>query len=106
MQHSHIHTQQQPQLQTDTTTTSPTLFIIPQININDIKQNRATKNLVHNTQPNILTIHETQLTHISRAPKYLTTPPYPQTVNTSILKTINTHNIELQLVKIHIRQNK
>ena len=95
-------------------------IVILQININGIRNNiEELKKLVHSTQPDIITIQETKLTPKAKTPKI----PHYTTIRTdrahkqggglislitdditftniSIPKAINTHNTELQLIKI------
>ena len=91
---------------------------------NDKNNIEELKTLVHSTQPDIITIQETKLTYKSKPLKYLNTPPCAQTGNTNeegiinhhtdditftninIPEAINTHNTELQLIKIHIGKTK
>ena len=101
-------------------------MVILQININDIRNTiEELKNLVYNTQPDIITIQETKLTQKAKTPKI----PHYTTIRTdrehkkggglitlfkddititniNIPKAINTHNTELQLIKIHIGKTK
>ena len=84
-------------------------IVILQININGIRNKiEELKKLVHSTQPEIITIQESSLTQKAKTSKYPTTPLYAQTksTNINIPKAINTHNTELQLIKIHISMIK
>ena len=96
------------------------------MNINGIRNKvEELKNLVHSTQPDIITIQETKPTQKAKTPKI----PHYTTIHTgrehkqggglitlikdditftniNIPKSINTHNTELQLIKIHIGKTK
>ena len=96
-------------------------IVILQININDIRNKiEELKKLVHSTQPDIITIQETKLTQKAKTPRI---PHYTiirtdrehtqgrgliilikddiTFTNIQIPKAINTHNTELQLIKIN-----
>ena len=98
-------------------------LIILQVNINGINNKLAElKTLIKNTHADIITIQETKLTSKSNTPK-VPVPTYTTVradrphksggglitlirdsitfTPTDIPSTINTHNIELQMVKVH-----
>ena len=101
-------------------------LIILQVNINGINNKlEELKTLIKNTHADIITIQETKLTSRSNTPKV----PIYTTVRadrphksggglitlirdnitftpTDISSTINTHNIELQMVKVHLNNTK
>ena len=101
-------------------------LIILQININKInKKLEKLKLLIHNTHTNIITIQETKLTPKANTPKVhnFTTMRADRLhkaevglitlirdnitfTTTDIPSTINTHNTELQMVKVHINNTK
>ena len=59
-------------------------IVIFQINIHGIRNKIGElKNLVHSTQPDIITIQETKLTHKAKHLIYPTTPPYAQIESTN-----------------------
>ena len=101
-------------------------LIILQININGINNKlEELKTLIKNTHADIITIQETKLTSKSNTPKV---PTYTTVqadrphksggglitlirdnitfTPTDIPSTINTHNIELQMVKVHLNNTK
>ena len=101
-------------------------LIILQVNINGINNKlEELKTLIKNTYADIITIQETKLTSKSNTPKV---PTYTTVradrphksgdglitlirdnitfTPTDILSTINTHNIELQMVKVHLNNTK
>ena len=100
-------------------------FIILQVNINGIKNNlEELKLLIHDTHAGIITIQETKLTPKSKTPKVHNTTVRTNRLHkagsalfalirdnikfttTGIPSTINTHNTELQMVKVHINNTK
>ena len=129
MHHSHNHTNVTTTPSTahhKQTTTHPL-----QTTINQRKKHRHTlnqhkqhqkQNLVHSTQPDIITIQETKLTQKAKTPKYTTIHTDREHkqggwlitlikdditfTNINIHNAINTHNTELQLIKIHIGKTK
>ena len=101
-------------------------LIILQVNINGINNKlEELKTLIKNTHADIITIQETKLTSKSNTPKV---PTYTTVradrphksggglitlirdnitfTPTDIPSTINTHNIELQMVKVHLNNTK
>ena len=101
-------------------------LIILQVNINGINNKlEELKTLIKNTHADIITIQETKLTSKSNTPKV---PTYTTVradrphksggglitlirdnitfTPTDIPSTINTHNIELQIVKVHLNNTK
>ena len=101
-------------------------LIILQVNINSINNKlEELKTLIKNTHADIITIQETKLTSKSNTPKV---PTYTTVradrphksggglitlirdnitfTPTDIPSTINTHNIELQMVKVHLNNTK
>ena len=101
-------------------------LIILQVNINGINNKlEELKTLIKNTYADIITIQETKLTSKSNTPKV---PTYTTVranrphksggglimlirdnitfTPTDIPSTINTHNIELQMVKVHLNNTK
>ena len=101
-------------------------LIILQVNINGINNKlEELKTLIKNTHADIITIQETKLTSKSNTPKV---PTYATVradrphksggglitlirdnitfTPTDIPSTINTHNIELQMVKVHLNNTK
>ena len=96
-------------------------LIILKVNINGINKLEELKTLIKNTHADIITIQETKLTSKSNTPKV---PTYTTVradrphksggglitlirdnitfTPTDISPTINTHNIELQTVKVHV----
>ena len=101
-------------------------LIILQVNINVIKNKLEELNLlIHDTHADIITIQETKLTHKAKTPKVhnFTTVRTDKLhkaggglitlirdnitfTTTDIPSTINTHNAELQIVKVHINNTK
>ena len=101
-------------------------IIIQQVNINGIKNKlEELKLLVHDTHADIITIQETKLTPKANTPKEhnfttvradrlhkagggLITPIRDNITftTTDIPSTINPHNTELQIVKVHINNTK
>ena len=101
-------------------------LIILQVNINGIKNKlEELKLLIHDTHADIITIHETKLTPKANTPKlhYFTTVCVDRLhkaggglitlirdnitfTTTDIPSTINTHNTEHQMVKVHINNTK
>ena len=96
-------------------------LIILQVNINGLKL----KLLIHDTHADIITIQETKLTLKAKTPKIHNFPSVRTDrlhkagsglitlirdnitfTTTDIPSTINTHNIELQMVKVHINNTK
>ena len=133
MHHSYTHTNRNNNTKHRQITTQPLTdnnqpkdknIVILQININGIRNKiEELKNIVHNTQPDIVTIQETKLTQKAKTPKI----PHYTTIRTdkraqarrglitlikdditftNINKAINTHITELQLIKIHIGKTK
>ena len=101
-------------------------LVILQVNINGINNKlEELKTLIKNTHADIITIQETKLTSKSNTPKV---PTYTTVradrphksggalitlirdnitfTPTDIPSTINTHNIELQMVKVHLNNTK
>ena len=101
-------------------------LIIPQVNINGLRNKlEELKLLIHDTDADIITIQETKLTPKAKTPNIhnftsvrtdglhkagggpITLIRYNITFTTTdIPSTINTHNIELQMVKVHINNTK
>ena len=101
-------------------------LIILQVNINGINNKlEELKTLIKNTHADIITIQETKLTSKSNTPKVptyttvRTDRPHKSEgglitlirdnitfTPTDIPSTINTHNIELQMVKVHLNNTK
>ena len=98
-------------------------LIILQVNINDINNKlEELKTLIKNTHADIITIQETKLTSKSNTPKapiyttFRADRPHKSQVTlirdnitftpTDIPSTINTHNIKLQMVKVHLNNTK
>ena len=101
-------------------------LIILQVNINGIKNKlEDLKLLIHDTHADIITMQETKLTPKAKIPKVhifttvradrlhkaggglITLIRHNITFNTTdIPSTINTHNTELQMVKVHINNTK
>ena len=77
-------------------------LIILQVNINGINNKlEELKTLIKNTHADIITIQETKLTSKSNTPRDNIT-----FTSTDIPSTINTHNIKLQMVKVHLNNTK
>ena len=102
-------------------------LIILQVNINGIKNKLdELKQLIHNTHEDTITIQGKNLTPKAKTPKYITSLPFPPKGRrrrgrgglitlvrdnialtiTDIPSTINTHNTQLQMVKVHINNTK
>ena len=101
-------------------------LIILQVNINGLRNKlEELKLLIHDTHADIITIQETKLTPKSKTPKIpnftavrtdrlhnaggglITLIRYNITFTTTdIPSTINTHNTELQMVMVHIKNTK
>ena len=101
-------------------------LIIPQFNINGNKNKLDDLTLlIHDTHPDIITIQETKLTPIANSPKiYNFTTVRTDRLHkaggglltlirdnitfttTGIPSTFNTHNKELQMIKVHINNTK
>ena len=101
-------------------------IIIPQININGLRNKlEELKLLIHDTHADIITIQETRLTPKAKTPKIhkftsVRTDRLHKAggglitlirdnitfTTTDIPSTINTHNSELQMVKVHINNTK
>ena len=99
-------------------------LIILQVNINGIKNKlEELIRFIHDTHADIITIQETNLTPKAKHPKYFTTVRTDRLhkaggglitlirdkitfTTTDISSTINTHNTELQMAKVHINNTK
>ena len=112
-----------PQTHTRTSSKSERKFIILQVNINGIKI--KLEELIYDTHAYIITIQETNITHKANTPKVhnFTTVSAGRLhkaggglitlirdnitcITTDIPSTINTHNTEVQMVKVHINNTK
>ena len=129
--HPHRHTKDDL-MTTDTTqghrpsSKSEINLIILQVNINGLRNKlEELKLLIHDTHADIITIQETKLTPKAKTPKIhnftsVRTDRLHKAggglitlirdnitfTTTAIPSTINTHNLELQMVKVHINNTK